>query len=54
MQMADITAQMFVLFILVIMGYIARKTRIMDADFTKKFCRLVINIGIPAQILGSI
>jgi predicted permease len=54
MQMADITAQMLVLFILVIMGYIARKTHIMDADFTKKFCRLVINIGIPAQILGSI
>lgn len=46
--------QMLVLFLLVIVGYIANKTKIMDDNFNRSFSSLIINVSAPFTILSSV
>lgn len=45
---------MMVLFIIIMIGYLANRLHIMTPDFTKKFTTLIVNVAIPAQIIGSV
>ncbi|MCD8241459.1 MAG: AEC family transporter, partial [Lachnospiraceae bacterium] len=42
------------LFSVIIVGYILNKTGIMDSDFNKKLSHLVLNVTLPAMVLGSV
>jgi len=53
MDISIIFWQMFILFAVVAIGYIAGKLGQIDADFNKKLSTLVINITNPAMILAS-
>ena len=50
----EIVAQMVVLFSVVAIGYIAKKTRMMTEEFDKTFSRLILNVAIPGLIIGSV
>ena len=52
--MHDIISQMIVLFILIIVGYVARKCRLMDAEGDRRLSGLVINLTCPCLILSSV
>ena len=52
--MHDIISQMIVLFILIIVGYVARKCRMMDAEGDRRLSGLVINLTCPCLILSSV
>ena len=53
----DITAtsnQMIILFLLLVVGFAANKTGLMNAAFNKAFSGLIINVTAPALILYSV
>ena len=52
--MHDIISQMIVLFILIIVGYVARKCRLMDAEGDRRLSGLFINLTCPCLILSSV
>lgn len=53
-RMSNVIYQMLLLFMMMTVGYIANKTKIMDAESNKKISRLVINITSPAIVLDSV
>lgn len=52
-QFSSIFTQMVALFAAIGVGYICKKTGVMDADFDKKLSRLVLSATLPALILAS-
>lgn len=52
--MNNVLQQMIILFILMAVGYIANKTKVMDEESNKKFSKLVINITSPAIVIDSV
>lgn len=52
--MYNVLQQMILLFILMAVGYIANKTKIMDDESNKKISKLVINITSPAIVIDSV
>lgn len=52
--MNAIVTQMIILFILVVVGYIISKKKMMDADFDRKLSVFVINVACPCLILSSV
>lgn len=48
-----ILSQMVVLFGLILVGLVANKTGIMDADSNRKMSKLLVNVTIPALIISS-
>ena len=54
MNISVIINQMLVLFMVMIIGYIANKKKILDADMDKKLSSLILNITAPALILSSV
>lgn len=53
MDITVIAAKMLMLFAIMVIGFIANKTGIIDEDANKKFSSLVVNITAPAMILAS-
>ena len=54
MNIGVIINQMLVLFIVMIIGYIANKKNILDVNMNKKLSSLLLNITAPALILSSV
>ncbi|MCC8139902.1 MAG: AEC family transporter [Lachnospiraceae bacterium] len=54
MVLSSLLAQMVKLFSVIIVGYILNKIGIMDSDFNKKLSHLVLNVTLPAMVLGSV
>lgn len=54
MEISIIINQMLVLFIVMIIGYIANKKSILDENVNKKVSSLLLNITAPALILSSV
>ena len=54
MDINIIITQMTILFIIMALGYLVFKLKIVDEDFTKKFSSLVINLTMPAMLLSSV
>ena len=54
MNISVIINQMLVLFIVMIIGYIANKKNILDVNMNKKLSSLLLNITAPALILSSV
>lgn len=50
----DIFGNMVTLFAIVGVGYAAKKLRIMSENFDKSLSRLIINLALPAMIIGSV
>ncbi|MGL4336702.1 MAG: AEC family transporter [Turicibacter sp.] len=53
MDIRHIFIQVLVLFILILIGYGARKKSYMDGEFTSKLSKLVMTIFLPAMIISS-
>lgn len=47
-------SQMFILFSLIIAGFVMRKKGVMDDSFDKKLSYVVINVAMPAMIISSV
>jgi predicted permease len=54
MNMSNVFSQMLVLFLVLALGYIANKAKIMNAESNKLLSRLVLNIAVPCIILSSV
>ena len=54
MNINIIINQMLVLFMVMIVGYIANKKNILDSEMDKKLSSLILNITAPALILSSV
>lgn len=54
MNMTSIISQMAVLFLVLTLGYISNKAKILNADSNKLLSRLVLNISMPCTILSSV
>ena len=54
MDIGILVTQMTELFIIMLIGYIVYKLKIVDNDFVKKFTRLVLDVTLPAMILASV
>lgn len=52
--MNAIVTQMIILFILVVVGYIISKKKMMDANFDRKLSVFIINVACPCLILSSV
>ncbi len=50
----EIFQQMVTLFIIVGVGYAAKRLKIVDGDFDRKLSRVIINLSLPAMILGAV
>ena len=50
----EILVQMVTLFALVGVGYVAKKIKLMSQDFDKQLSKVIINIALPAMILGAV
>lgn len=50
----EIFQQMVTLFIIVGVGYAAKRLNIMTDDFDKKLSKVIINLSLPAMILGAV
>lgn len=54
MESAYIVQQMLILFIIMVIGFIMYKVKIIDDAANVRFTRLVLNISLPAQIITSV
>ncbi len=54
MDINIIITQMIVLFLIMALGYIIFKIKLVDENFTKKFSGLVIKVTMPAMVLSSV
>lgn len=54
MNINIIITQMTVLFLIMALGYIIFKIKLVDENFTKKFSGLVIKVTMPAMVLSSV
>ena len=50
----DIVSQMIILFSVVAVGYVAKKTSMMTEEFDRAFSKLILNVAIPGLIIGSV
>lgn len=50
----EIAAQMVILFSVVAVGYVAKKTHIMTKEFDKALSKVILDIAIPGLIIGSV
>ena len=53
MDIKNVFTQVFILFILILVGYIATKTNLIDSSLTKKLSKLIMNIFLPCMIINS-
>lgn len=53
MDFLTVAAQMLSLFIIMIIGYIMYKAKVIDDAATVRYTKLVLNISLPAQIITS-
>lgn len=53
MSLNNIFTQVFILFILILIGYIARVKKYMDKEFTSKLSTLTMTIFLPSMIISS-
>lgn len=53
-EVIGIFEQMITLFVIVGVGYAAKKVRLMDTDFDRKLSKVIINAALPSMILGSV
>lgn len=49
-----IIGQMATLFLIIAVGYAAKKLKFMTADFDKMLSKLILSIALPSMILGSV
>lgn len=54
MDITIITTQMIVLFIIMALGYLIFRIKLVDENFTNKFSALVIKVTMPAMVLSSV
>jgi predicted permease len=54
MNMTTVFSQMAVLFLVLALGYIGSKAKIMNAESNKMLSRLILNITVPGLILSSV
>lgn len=54
MNMTTLFSQMFVLAILMGIGFLARRVQVMDAGFSRQLSGLLLHIAIPAMIIASV
>ena len=54
MNMTTLFSQMFVLAILMGIGFLARRVQVMDAGFSRQLSDLLLHIAIPAMIIASV
>lgn len=52
--MSNVFSQMGVLFLVLILGYIGNKTKVLNAESNKLLSRLILNIAVPCTILSSV
>lgn len=50
----DVTSQVLILFLLIVVGYAARKIKVMDDAAVGHFSAFILNISLPALILNSL
>lgn len=50
----EIAAQMVILFSVVAVGYVAKKTHVMTREFDKAFSKVILDVAIPGLIIGSV
>lgn len=53
MDIKNVFTQVFILFILILVGYISTKTNLIDSSLTKKLSKLIMNIFLPCMIINS-
>ena len=54
MDISILITQMTKLFIIIILGYIIFKIKLVDDNFIKKFTKLILNVTMPCMILASV
>ena len=54
MDMTTLITQMLVLTIVMAIGFLARRTQVMDAGFSRQLSGLLLRIAIPAMIIASV
>ncbi|WP_180326553.1 AEC family transporter [Raoultibacter phocaeensis] len=54
MSFESIESQMVILFVGIVLGYVARKTRIMNDRFDAQFSKLLLNVTLPCLIISSV
>ncbi len=54
MDIAILMTQMTKLFIILFLGYIIFKLKVIDDHFVKKFSKLILDVTLPAMILSSV
>lgn len=54
MLMLQIMIQMAILFSIATIGYIAKKTNVMDNELDRKLSKLILSTALPAMIVGSV
>ena len=53
MDIKNVFTQVFILFILILVGYNATKKNLIDSSLTKKLSKLIMNIFLPCMIINS-
>ena len=53
MDIISIAKQVLSLFVIMVIGYIMYKRRVIDDEATVRYTRLVLNISLPAQIITA-
>lgn len=54
MEIEIILHQMLQLFIIMLLGYVLYKVKLIDHDFIKKLTKLLLNVTLPATIFSSV
>ncbi len=54
MDIQILILQMIQLFLVIIIGYIIYKLKLVDDNFTSKFSRLILDVTMPCMVLGSV
>lgn len=53
-EIIEIFEQMITLFLIIAVGYAAKKLRLMDGEFDRRLSKVIINAALPSMILGSV
>lgn len=53
-EIIGIFEQMITLFVIVGVGYVAKRVRLMDAAFDRALSKVIVNAALPSMILGSV
>ena len=52
--LVEIAQEMIILFFIIGIGYIAKKSKLMTEEFDRSLSKLIVNIALPGMILGSV